>query len=67
MATISRALIKAITFRILVTLLGFVVAYVVTRSIDLSLRIFVIHAIAATILYLIHERIWEKIKWGLRQ
>ncbi len=67
MATISRALIKAIIFRILVTLLGFVVAYIVTRSIDLSLRIFVIHAIAATILYLIYERIWEKIRWGMRQ
>lgn len=67
MATISRTLLKAIIFRVLVTLLGFVVAYAVTRDITISLRIFVIHAIAATILYILHEKIWERIRWGIRK
>ena len=67
MATISRTLIKAIIFRIFVTLLGFVVAYVVTRDINISLRIFVIHALAATVLYIVHEKIWERIDWGIRK
>ena len=67
MATISRTLIKAIIFRILVTLLGFVVAYAVTRDINISFRIFVIHAIAATVLYILHEKIWERIDWGIKK
>ena len=58
MANIPRALIKAITFRILVTLLGFIIAYAVTRSIGVSLKIFAIHAVAATLLYIVNERVW---------
>lgn len=66
-ATTSRSIVKALTFRILVSILGFLIAYTITRSIDVSLRIFSVHAIVATIIYFIHERVWDKIQWGVKR
>ena len=67
MATISRSLLKALTFRIIATFLVFSIAYIFTGSLKIAIQIFIVHAIIATALYFLHELIWEKIGWGIRR
>lgn len=60
----KRSIVKTISYRLLILVSTFVVAYVITGEIELTLGItFVTNAIN-TILYFIHERFWNRIHWG---
>lgn len=57
-----RSLIKAIIFRIIMTVVGLLIAYAFTGSLTTALWIFLAHGAAAIVLYYLHERVWKKIK-----
>lgn len=60
-ASKKRSLYKSITFRILIIVMDIVVIYLLTRRIDTTIGITVVSNITSTLLYFIHERIWNKI------
>lgn len=64
--TISRSLVKAITFRTIMVSIGSLIAYAFTHNISISVGIFLVHSVIATIVYFIHERIWDRVGWGIR-
>ena len=64
--TTKRSLVKAITYRIVIVILDFTVIYVLTRQVNIALGFMVISNIYTTAAYFIHERIWNKIKWGIK-
>jgi uncharacterized membrane protein len=60
----TRSLVKAISYRILIIILDFSVIYLLTRRFDIAFGFMVISNVYTTVAYYIHERIWDKIKWG---
>lgn len=65
-ATKKRSLMKTFTFRILATIVTFLLVLVFTGSLILSIGIGLIDLVAKTLLYYGHERFWDGVKWGRR-
>ena len=64
--TSKRSLVKAITYRSVIIVLDFSVIYLLTGKVEVALGFMVISNIYTTVAYFIHERIWNKIKWGIK-
>jgi uncharacterized membrane protein len=65
-ATRQRSVVKSITFRVLVVIADLIVIYILTKRIDTTIWLTVATNLTSTILYFIHERVWNNIKWGKR-
>jgi len=59
-----RSLIKALTWRVTGTLDTTLISFIVTGKIKWALSIGLVEFITKTILYYLHERIWNKIGFG---
>lgn len=60
----KRSITKAITWRALASLATFIISYVVTGDFTAASGIASIQVFVNLLLYYMHERIWNKIKWG---
>ncbi len=63
--TTKRSLVKAITYRIVIVILDFSVIYLLTHRIDVALGFMIISNIYTTVAYFLHERVWNRIRWGI--
>jgi len=63
--THKRSIVKAITYRAMGTLFTFGVVFIVTGELKLSATIGIIDSLAKIFGYFVHERIWNRIKFGL--
>ena len=64
METNKRSLVKTITWRLTGSGATFLIAYVMTGNLAIAGVIGITQMISNTVLYYIHERMWNKIKWG---
>jgi len=62
--THKRSLIKAISWRVVATFTTMGIVFVFTRKFVLTLEVGVLEVLLKMFFYYIHERFWEKIKWG---
>jgi uncharacterized membrane protein len=62
--TITRSLIKTISWRITGSLSTFVISFLITGNFVIAGSIAIIQVTANTILYYLHERLWNKVSWG---
>ncbi len=62
-----RSIAKTISFRVIGSLANFVFAWFMTDNIMFATSLVAFQWIVITVLYLIHERIWNKIKWGINE
>ena len=62
--TLQRSIVKTISYRVIVVILDFIAVYLFTGQIKIALGFTIVSNIYTTIVYFIHERIWDKIKWG---
>lgn len=60
----KRSLVKTISWRITGSSATFLIAYAMTGNLSIAGTIGVIQLVSNTILYFIHERIWNRIPWG---
>ena len=60
----TRSIAKTISWRITGSGATFLISYIVSGNLSVAGTIAVIQLTANTILYFIHERIWNKISWG---
>lgn len=60
----KRSLTKALTFRILALIADFVIISKITGRNDVAFGIMIISNFSSTILYFLHERIWNNVSWG---
>jgi uncharacterized membrane protein len=60
----KRSFLKSITFRITVITSDAIIIYALTRRIDLTAGLVIITNCSSTVLYFVHERIWNRIQWG---
>ena len=64
MDTIIRSLAKTISWRLTGTFCTFLISFIILGDITTSSTIALIQLIFNTIMFYIHERIWNIIKWG---
>ena len=64
---ISRSITKAITYRCLIFISDGIIIYLITHRFDLAISVIFFSNIASTILYFIHERLWNKVHWGKKK
>ncbi|MGT2509107.1 DUF2061 domain-containing protein [Cupriavidus basilensis] len=60
-----RSAVKAITYRVLIMCLDFVTIYLLTGTFHTALGFMVVSNVYTSIGYLLHERFWARIKWGV--
>jgi uncharacterized membrane protein len=65
--TTKRSLVKALTYRVVIVVLDFSVIYILTGRVEVALGFMVISNIYTTAAYFVHERIWNRIRWGIEQ
>ena len=59
-----RSLVKTISWRVTGSGATFAISYIVLGNFVIAGSIAIAQLISNTILYFVHERIWNKIKWG---
>jgi uncharacterized membrane protein len=60
-----RSAVKAITYRAVIVCLDFGTIYLLTGTLRIALGFAIASNIYTTIGYLVHERIWAHIGWGI--
>ena len=63
METNKRSIVKTVTWRITGSTATFLIAYLLTGNLAISGVIGMTQMVTNTILYYMHERIWNLIKW----
>ncbi len=61
---ISRSLVKALTYRLLIIISDGAIVYALTRRWDITAGVIGVSTVANTILYVFHERAWNSVHWG---
>ena len=64
--TTQRSLTKTISWRRTGSTATFAISYLISGNLHTAGTIAIVQLTANTILYFIHERIWNKIPWGRR-
>jgi len=59
-----RSIVKTVSWRITGSSATFAIAYILTGDVAVAGVIGITQMISNTILYYVHERIWNKILWG---
>jgi len=59
-----RSLVKAISWRVLASTTTGFIAYIFTYDHIISSSIALIDFCVKTVLYYLHERLWNRIRWG---
>ncbi len=59
-----RSIAKAFTWRITGTLGTIILSYAITGKLKFALSIGLVDLFAKTVLYFLHERLWNRIKFG---
>ena len=62
--TVKRTLVKTITYRVFIMILDFTSIYIFTGKTTIAIGFMIVSNIYTTIGYFVHERIWDKVKWG---
>lgn len=60
----KRSIVKTITYRLLIVFSTFIVTYLITGKVELTIGITIAANGINTVLYFVHERIWNRIHWG---
>ena len=60
----SRSLIKSMSWRIIGTLDTILISYLITGEMSFALSIVGIEMVTKMMLYVAHERLWNKVNWG---
>lgn len=63
----KRSIAKVVSWRTMAMLTTMIISFFVTGQLELALTIGIFEVFAKTMLQYIHERIWLKIPFGLKQ
>jgi uncharacterized membrane protein len=62
--TPRRSLVKTISWRLTGSGATFLISYLIAGNFTVASTIAVIQLISNTVLYFLHERLWNRIRWG---
>jgi uncharacterized membrane protein len=60
----KRSITKAISYRIIIVCLDFLVIYVLTGQVRTAVGFMIVSNVYTTLGYFLHERAWAHISWG---
>lgn len=61
---LSRSIVKTLSYRVFILILDFGVIFLLTGKTTIALGFTLISNFYTTLGYFIHERFWDKVKWG---
>lgn len=64
--SVKRSFAKAVSWRITASFATFVISFIVSSDLSVAGTIAAIQLFVNFILYFIHERVWNKISWGIK-
>jgi uncharacterized membrane protein len=64
MDTARRSLVKTISWRLTGSGATFLISYLIAGNFAVAGTIAVIPLVSNTVLYFLHERVWNRIRWG---
>ncbi|MBS1778585.1 MAG: DUF2061 domain-containing protein [Bacteroidetes bacterium] len=62
--TLSRSVLKTLSYRVVILILDFTSIYLFTGKVKIAFGFMLVSNVYTTIGYFVHERIWDRIKWG---
>ena len=62
--TPRRSLVKTISWRLTGSGATFLISYLIAENFAVAGTIAVVQLVSNTILYFVHERVWNRIQWG---
>ena len=62
---LRRSAAKALTYRVLIMCLDFATIYWFTRRLQIALGFMIASNLYTTVAYLLHERAWSRVRWGI--
>ena len=62
--TTQRSLVKALSWRFIASAATFIISFFVSTDLTVAGTIAAIQFVANIILYFLHERAWDRIRWG---
>lgn len=62
--TLSRSIVKTVTYRVFIMILDFSTIYLFTGKVKIAFGFMVVSNVYTTVGYFVHERIWDRVKWG---
>ena len=65
--TTRRSLVKTISWRLIGSSAVLLISFLLTGDVALAGSIAIIQLVINTLLYFIHERIWNKVQWGINK
>lgn len=64
--TLARSILKTVSYRALVLALDFGTIYYFTGKLSVAVGFTLASNVYTTVAYLVHERVWDRIRWGRR-
>ena len=62
-----RSVAKAVTYRMVIMSLDFITIYLFTGAARIALGFMIASNLYTTVCYILHERIWARIPWGVNE
>ncbi len=62
-----RSILKSVTFRIVVLISDFVIVMLITHRYDFAIGVIIATNLGSAVFYYLHERVWSRVKWGLKR
>ena len=66
METHKRSIVKSITFRIIATMITFIIVWIFTKDPFVATGVTLLENFIKMIVYYFHERAWTSSSWGLK-
>lgn len=63
----ARSVVKALTYRSIILLSDSLIIFFITKEFDTTAKVIILSNIGSTLLYLAHERAWDKVHWGKKR
>ena len=64
---VRRSVVKAVMYRILIMCLDFATIYLFTGAVHIAIGFMIASNVYTTVAYVLHERLWARIKWGINE
>lgn len=65
--TTRRSLVKTVSWRLIGSSAVLLISFLLTGNVALAGTIAIIQLVSNTLLYFIHERLWNKVQWGINK
>lgn len=60
----KRSWVKTISYRVLIIIATLIAVFIITGDVAITVDVTIITSMVNTLLYFVHERVWNKIHWG---